>query len=145
MAYTRAKGQEVEIILVANGSPQRNITAIKSLECEFDLEILQEGYLGETTDRSDYVFKGMTGKLEAHIEGKDLLDLLKSIIDNARRRVAGTRINIKASLNLPDGTRPMIVMRDVSFGSTPVNFGGRAEYVAWNTNFRCDSPSIVTS
>ena len=119
----RIKGQEVEAILIVNGVPQTNITAIKSFEFAFQLEIQSEGYLGETTDRKDSVFKGIRGSMEMHLESQAVFELIRAIVDKARRREPGTRINLKATLNFPNGDRPRVIIPDCEFGEHQLLFG----------------------
>ena len=64
----RIKGQEVETLIVVDGAPRDTITDIRSFEFAFQTEIMSEGYLGETTERKDSIFKGIRGRLELHFE-----------------------------------------------------------------------------
>lgn len=124
----RAKGQETEVLLVLDGKVQNTITTIKSFEIAFQLEILKEGYLGETTDRRDEIFRGVRGKLELHINNQDIFDLVQSVVDRAQRRTSGVKVNVKSTINFPNGQRPRIIIPDVSFGEVPLNFAGRSDY-----------------
>lgn len=139
----RIKGQEVEAILVVNGAPQLSTTDIKSFELTLQLEILSEGYLGETTDRKDSVFKGIAGSLELHVENQEFLRLFQAIVDKARRRTPGTRINLKATLNFPNGDRPRVLIPDVEFGELPLNFGSRTDYGAITLSFEASSMQVL--
>lgn len=124
----RIKGLEVEAILVADGVVQDTITDVRSFEVAFQTEILREGYLGETTDRRDEVFRGVRGRMELHFENRDVFTLFAKIVDRARRRTPGTRINIKATLNFPNGQRPKVIINDAFFGELPMNFASRTDY-----------------
>lgn len=124
----RVKGQETEVLLVLDGKVQNTITTIKSFEIAFQLEILKEGYLGETTDRRDEIFRGVRGKLELHINNQDIFDLVQSVVDRAQRRTSGVKVNVKSTINFPNGQRPRIIIPDVSFGEVPLNFAGRSDY-----------------
>lgn len=139
----RIKGQEVEAILVVNGAPQLTTTDIKSFELTLQLEILSEGYLGETTDRKDSVFKGIAGSLELHVENQEFLKLFQTIVDKARRRTPGTRINLKATLNFPNGDRPRVLIPDVEFGELPLNFGSRTDYGAITLSFEASNLQVL--
>lgn len=139
----RIKGQEVEAILVVNGAPQLTTTDIKSFELTLQLEILSEGYLGETTDRKDSVFKGIAGSLELHVENQEFLKLFQTIVDKARRRTPGTRINLKATLNFPNGDRPRVLIPDVEFGELPLNFGSRTDYGAITLSFEASNMQVL--
>lgn len=139
----RIKGQEVEAIMIVDGVPQDTITDIRSFEFAFQTEILREGYLGETTDRRDSIFKGIRGKFELHIENEDVFNLFVSIVDKARRRTPGTRINVKSTLNFPNGDRPRVLIPDVEFGEMPFAFGGRSDYGSVTLEFEASEAQII--
>lgn len=124
----RVKGQEVEIVTLVNGEPQDGLLFARSIEFAFKTDILQEGYLGETTDQYDSVFRGIRGRVEFHFNNAAPFSLIATVVDKARRREAGTRINIKSTVNFPGGTRARVLFRDVEFGELPINFGSRSDY-----------------
>lgn len=131
----RLKGQETEVMLVVDGTPQATITTIKSFEMTWQLEKSSEGYLGETTDRKDAFFKGISGSIDMHIENQDIFGLIVKIVDKARRRTPGTKINIKTTLNFPNGDRPRLMIPNVEFGDIPLNLGGRGEFASVKLDF----------
>ncbi len=116
------------MVVILDGVPVSSLAAVKDLSFEFKLELLQEGYLGETTDRYDSIFKGIAGDLSVDMSDPDVFNLVTSLVDKARRRVPGVKVNIKATLNFPSGRRARVTIRDAEFGGIPVNFGGRANY-----------------
>ncbi len=124
----RIKGLEVECVIVVDNVPESNTTAIKSFEITLKQDILTEEYLGEKSTRKDAIFKGLDGKMELHAENGEFLKLFKKITDKSTRRVPGIKINIKATLNFPNGERPIILIQDVEFGDLPLAFGSRADY-----------------
>ena len=140
----RIKGQEVEIVVLDNGEPVQNLTTARSLEVAWKTEQLQEGYLGETTDRYDTIYKGIRGRVEFHFSGPQIFDLIKSIVDKARRRTPGQKINIKATLNFPDGSRARIVIPDAEFGEMPVSFGDRTSYGTFSLDFGASDARSLT-
>jgi hypothetical protein len=136
MAGERIKGQEVEVMLVIGGRPYNNITAVRSMEVNFDGEIKQEGYLGESTDRFDSVFKGFKGSIELHIESRDALDMAMALTNVSRRRLANVQVNIRATFNFPNGARPArLVLVNAVFGAFPFSIGGRSEYGSLKLDF----------
>lgn len=141
----RIKGQEVSVLLIVDNVQQDTITDIKSFEVTFMTEILTEGYLGETTNRKDEIFNGVSGKMELNFENQDIFALFTSIIDRARRRTPGTQINVKAALNFPNGQRPKIYLNDVSFGALPMSFGSRSDYGTVSLDFEAPDARIVTT
>lgn len=116
---------------------------MRSFELAFQTEILREGYLGETTQRRDEIFNGIRGKMELHFENQAVFGLFASIVNRARRREPGVRINIKAALNFPNGERPVVNIPNVFFGEMPVNFGSRADYGAISLEFEAESATVV--
>lgn len=139
MAEQRIKGQETEVLFIANGVPQDNLTAVRSFEIAAQMEILREGYLGETTDRRDDVFRGIRGRMEIHLENESILNLWTTIVDRARRREPNIRINVKSVLQFPNGQRPIIVLPDVFFGELPMTFPDRGSYLTSTFDFEADT------
>ncbi len=135
MADQRIKGQEVEIILIEENVPLTTISNVKSFEMAAQLEILKEGYLGETTDRRDSVYRGFRGKMEVHFDNRDVLDLIRRLIDKARRRTPGARVNCKVTFVFPSGGRVRLVLKDLAFGEVPIGFGGRTDYGTISLDF----------
>lgn len=145
MAETRIKGQEVEICIVSGNTPLETITDIRSFELTAQLEILREGYLGETTDRRDEIYKGVKGRMELHFENDDIVALTRQIIDRARRREPGLKINIKATLVFGNGDRPRINIPNAFFDAIPMNFSGRGEYGVVTLDFEAEDYSVVST
>ncbi len=131
----RLKGQEVELMLVEDNVPLTTIADVRSFEITAQLEILREGYLGETTDRRDTVYRGFHGRMELHFENRDVLDFIRRIIDKARRRTPGTRVNAKATFVFPGGDRVRLVFKDLAFGEVPIGFGSRTDFGTISLDF----------
>lgn len=131
----RIKGQEVEVLVVVNGAPKTNMTSIRSFEVTLNTEVMSEGYLGETTERKDSIFKGISGRIELHFDNQEVMKVYQAIVDKARRRTPGVKINIKATLNFPGGQRPRVMLPDVEFGPMPLNFSSRSEYGSATLDF----------
>ncbi len=145
MALQRIRGEEVEVVLLVDGVTQGTITAIKSFEMSYQLEIKSEGYLGEKTDRKDSVFKGIKGKLAVNLESKEIFTVIQKIVDKAQRRVPGTVINIKAALNFPNGDRVRIIIPAAEFGEIPLNFAGRTEYGETSFDFEAANARTIST
>jgi hypothetical protein len=101
------------------------------------------GYLGETTNRKDSVFKGVKLDLEMHSTNGKTFDVIQAMIDKARRRTPGTVINIKASLVWPNGDVVRVTFPDVAFGDFPVNVGSRTDYITFKMDGACSEARIV--
>lgn len=139
----RIKGQEVELLFILNSKPQQNITDIKDLEIVANLEILSEGYLGQTTEQKDSIFTGISGKCTLHYATQDILKFAASLIDKARRRTPGTAVNVKATLNFPNGQRPRVMLPNCEFGEIPMNFGSRKDYGSIGLSFQASEVSFI--
>lgn len=139
----RAKGQEVEIVTLVNGEPRDNLTFARSIEFAFKTEQLQEGYLGETTDRYDSIFRGVRGRVEFHFNDSAPFALVNDLVNKARRREAGTRVNIKSTVNFPSGRRARVFFRDVEFGELPFNFGSRSDYGTFQIEWGCSDAQVL--
>lgn len=139
----RIKGQEVSVLAIVNGNVQAALTDVRSCEFAAQMEILREGYLGETTDRRDDIYRGVRGRMEIHFESSDVFAFWRTVIDRARRQVAGVRINIKATLNFPDGDRPILVLQDVYFGELPMTFGSRSDFGTASLEFEAQDFTVV--
>lgn len=139
----RIKGQEVELIFVEDNTPLTGVADVRSFEMEAQLEILSEGYLGETTDRKDSVYKGFSGRTELHFENRDVIDLARRLIDKARRRTGGTRINMKVTLVFPEGERVRVLLKNLEFGAIPLGFGSRADYGTITLAFEGEDFNVI--
>lgn len=142
----RIKGQEVRLTMT---SPTGTVDSIgqggvKSFDIEFKTKILDEGYLGETTNRKDDIFEGVSGRLEAHLDRQAYFQLVQQVIDRAQRRLpADARFNMIATLQFPNGNRPRILIEDVFFGPMPLNAGSRDEFVTVNLEFEAAGGRIL--
>lgn len=134
---TRVKGQDVEIVILLNGEPLRSLNFARNVDFTYKLELQQEGYLGETTDRYDSVFKGIEGNIEFHFDNSAPLALVTAAVNKARRREPGTQTNIKCTMAFPSGRRARVVLRDVEFGAMPISFGSRTDYGTFKIAFGC--------
>lgn len=139
----RVKGQEVEIVVLIDGEPQSNFGFAQSIDFTFMTERKQEGYLGETTDRFDTVFKGVEGKTSHHFDSPVVFNIIRDIINKARRREPGTQFNLRATLAFPSGQKARIVFRDVEFGALPISFGSRTDYGKFSLDFACSEAQIL--
>lgn len=143
MPDQRIKGQEVELVIVEDNEPLTTISDIRSASITGSLEVLTEGYLGETTDRRDDIYRGFSGDLEVHFENRDILDFARRLIDRARRREPGVTINIKMTLQFPNGQRVRVVLKDVFFGEIPIGFPSRSDYGTVSLSFEGSDFSVI--
>jgi hypothetical protein len=144
MSAQRIKGQEVSISIILDGSLQTRIDTIQSADIEFEMELLEEGYLGETSDRVDSVFKLVSLTLEGHVNSQAYLELADAIVKRAQRRVGGAvRIDVVGSFAFPNGDFPSLLLPDVQFDSIPLSIGGRNEFVSITLTGKSSSYKII--
>ena len=132
MPSYRVRGQEVSVQVVQNGKIVAELTDVKSFDVEFQMDVMKEGYLGEFTDRRDDMFKGISGKIEFHIENNAPFDFINAIVQRSQSRVKGTQFNVQSTINLPNGQVKRLLVNDIFFRNVPVNVSGRSDYVTYS-------------
>jgi hypothetical protein len=132
MPSYRVRGQEVSVQVVQNGKIVAELTDVKSFDVEFQMDVMKEGYLGEFTDRRDDMFKGISGKIEFHIENNAPFDFINAVVQRSQSRVKGTQFNVQSTVNLPNGQVKRLLVNDIFFSSIPVNVSGRSDYVTYS-------------
>ena len=132
MPSYRVRGQEVSVQVVQNGKIVAELTDVKSFDVEFQMDVMAEGYLGEFTDRRDDMFKGVSGKIEFHIENNAPFDFINAIVQRSQSRVKGTQFNVQSTINLPNGQVKRLLVNDIFFSNVPVNVSGRSDYVTYS-------------
>jgi hypothetical protein len=133
----RLKGQEIVATVLVNGVEQISLHDVKSLSITPNLDVLEEGYLGETTNRFDEIFKGVKIELEVHTEDEGVFAFIEAVKNRAQRRTPGTTINIQTTLQYANGQRPRIVLKDVFFADSPFNVGSRSDYASLKLSGSC--------
>jgi len=132
MPSYRVRGQEVSVQVVQDGKIVAELNDVKSFDVEFQLDVMTEGYLGEFTDRRDDMFKGVSGKIEFHIENNAPFDFINAVVQRSQSRVKGTQFNVQSTVNLPNGQVKRLLVNDIFFSSIPVNVSGRSDYVTYS-------------
>ncbi len=128
MPAQRIKGQEVQIVIVRDGSLEDTLTDIQNFNMEDDIELIQKGYLGEPSDRYDEVFKGTKFDFEIHTHSQDYLAFTQAIRDRAQRKTPDTIFNITAVFSYPNGDTPTRLLPDCHFGPIGDKVGSRGDY-----------------
>jgi hypothetical protein len=72
-----------------------------------------------------------------------VFNVIAAIVNRARRRTPGVKINIKTTLNFPSGRSALIVLRDVSFGAIPLDFGARTDFGTIKLEFACSDGQVI--
>ena len=139
----RIKGQEVSLRIFINNVEQVSMVDVRSFELSAQLELKTEGYLGETTNRRDEIYNGVRGRMELHFEDAGVFTFMRSVIDRARRRTPGTRIDANATLSFPSGQKARVNFPDIFFGEIPTNFSSRSDYGAITVDFEAQDFSVI--
>jgi len=144
MPAQRIKGQEVSIAITVDGALQTQIDTVQSAEIEFELDLMEEGYLGETSDRVDSVFKLIRVNVQGHTNSQSYLELADAIAGRAQNRAGGiSQIDIIGSFAFPNGEFPSIVITDVFFEGIPFDIGGRDEFVGFTLSGKASDYKII--
>lgn len=142
---TRLKGQETQVAFVSANGTEESVADVKSCDIEFKRDILSEGYLGQTTEQKDDIFKGVGGKVEFHIRKAASLDLIRRMNEKTKKRLPGEQFDLVTTLTFPDGEKRRILIPDAKFGSIPISIGSRDDYVAVTFDFEADDGEILAA
>ena len=144
MPQQRIKGQETLITVQQDGVPKLRVDTISDTECIFELDILQEGYIGETSDRFDSIFKGMTVRVSGHMTNRQVIDIADAIAQRAQRRAGGAvRFDLTTTLVFPNGDIVSILVPDVHFQSVPITTGSREDYVGFSWEGKASEYELI--
>lgn len=141
----RIKGQEVSLNFVVAGQIVNSLTDIKSFDVNVDLETLEEGYLGQTSNQYDEVFKGISGKAQFNFSSPAVFLFVQAVLNRAQRREPGTQINIKATLNFPSGQRAQVLIPNAFFEAIPIGFAGRTEYGMLDLSYKASGITFLST
>lgn len=141
----RLLGQESFINLIRDGSIDKSFKAVVNYEFTDQLEILDEGYVGETTNRKDSIYNGTDFSMEAAMKDEKELELRTALIAKARRQIgAANRIDISFTLAFPNGASRNVTLLDCEFGNIGWSIGGRAEIVKSSWEGSCSETQTIT-
>lgn len=133
----RIKGQETVISFTNPQGDQEGLEDVLNFEAELDIEILQEGYLGETADRYDDIYHGVSGRVDLHLENTDYFRFTERVQDRAERRTAaGGVFTATSSFAFPNGQRARLTFEDIFFGALPLRAPSREEYVTVTVSWK---------
>jgi hypothetical protein len=137
MAEQRIRGEQVQFRISKGGVLQRTLTAVKSMTFTALVDQIKRGYLGETTERVDEIYKGVTIDAAFDTETPDAWDLISAIRNRAVARQYDTTTIITCSFvgNFTGGVRRRITVPDVKSGNLPIMVSSREEYVGQTLSF----------
>lgn len=141
----RIKGQEVVARFIKGGQVIEEITDIQDIEIEFQMDLLSEGYLGETTDRKDDVFRGVRGRFTIHTEDAKVLNFINDVVERARRKQPMFQVDLMAVFQYPSGQAPKILLPDCRFSAIPFGFASRTAYGTLSYEFETAEYKIIST
>ena len=145
MSGQRLKGQEVGLVLTRGNILEDTLTAVVDFNWTWQSEIKSQGYLGEKFNRKDSTYMGVKGDLAFHSFSERWLRMVLGLIAFQQRKDPNLVVNISATLNYPNGDRPMITIPAVVFGEIPVTVSGRADYVGKKLSFEGETADVAFS
>lgn len=138
MAEQRLKGQEVQVQVIQGGQLSDAFTAVASFNDNMKMEVLEQGFLGETTNRHDDIFNGFEGTLSMQVSNQRWMTFQASIKARAKREQPDIVFNMVRTDFYPNGDTPSRTYQDVKFGAEPSNIASRGDYVTVDIPFSCD-------
>ena len=136
----RLKGEDTVITFTGPDGSEDGLSDISSFEAELQFDILKEGYLGETTDRRDDIFRGVTGSIDINISSADYFRFTQRVQDRAENRgAAGGQFDAQVSFNFPSGERVRLSFENIFFGNLPISASDRASYVSATISWECEN------
>lgn len=121
-----------------DGALEAELTDIQNFNAEFMTEQIEQGYLGEKTNRHDEFYKGTKGDFEMHHHSQDWFTFVNAILDRAKRNTPDVVFNISAVFAFPNGETPTILFPDAHFGPLPLNISARGDYAKTKLDFVVD-------
>lgn len=124
-----------------------SFTTFKSINFRYDLQAISVGYLGETTERKDDIFKGVSGTLEMDVQDPEYLYFLDFLMKRAQRKLdlASSRVNVTASFNFPSGATPKLLIRGLAFDASELASSGRDAYVGLSLPYQSEEPRLIAA
>lgn len=141
----RIKGQEVAILITQDGALQDTLVDIQNFNLESQFEIKSQGYLGEKTNRKDFIYNGCKFDMELHLHKQDWFNFQQSLKDKAQRTNPDSQFNITGVFSFPNGDTPTVLIPDASFGSNPTSISSRGDYVKVKLEGEADDFTATTS
>ena len=141
----RIKGQEVSVLVVRDSVLEDTFSAIKDFEIDTQFETKSVGFLGEKTNRKDYIFNGGKFSFTLQLHKQDYFNFWKSAVAKAKRETPDVIFNITSVLSFPNGDTPTILLADVVFGPLPLKAPARGDYVDVKVEGECEEITVTLS
>jgi len=135
----RIKGLECSLACTTpDGSQEDIFDDVLEAELNIDMEILERAYLGQTGQKFDDLFKGISGNAKFHMEGLTYFKFTEKVQDRATRRTPADGVfSLTFTLNFPSGARARLTAEDIFFGPLPMKVPKQEEYIEGAIDFKC--------
>src|SRR5512147_918828 len=84
-ADPRLRGQDIVLRILQDGALVDELQAVGSFNDEVKLEIKEDGFLGEPTNRYDQILNGYGGDLEVQVNSPSYLTFVASVEAKGKR------------------------------------------------------------
>lgn len=133
----RIKGRDVEVRVIRAGGIESSLTAVRSFDWQYDIDVQKEGYLGETADRLDEDYKGVSGNLSLHVEDGAAFDFLQDLADRSQRRIPTFKVTLFATCDFPNGDSRRVMFADCFFATPKVTASGKSAFLEIPLSWSC--------
>ncbi len=141
----RIRGENVQVKIIEGGKDiLLGDRAVVSLEYTPQQEITSTGFLGETTERKDEVYRGVTGTLTLQMSDGTATDFVRRLNDRARRAVPAFSVQIVATEVYPSGDTRVLLFPDVQFGPQAKRYASRDAYGQVELPWACNDYKVLT-
>lgn len=139
----RLRGQEVQLLVLDGANRVEEIKAIGSYDVSSQLEIQQDGFIGETTDEYDFIYSGEKGSFKFQIHNAKWTKFRERIVAKARRIQPTLTFNIVRIQLFADGSSVTSTYVNVAFGEFAESGGSRKDFVSLNLPFACSEVDVL--
>ncbi len=141
----RLTGQEISVLILQNGNVINTIDSISSFNETVALELKEDGFLGEPTNRFDDILNGFGGDFEAQTTNANFIQLQLACIERATRRQPGLTFNVVRVDLYPNGDTAIYTYVNVFWGEQPTSVGSRGDYVKYKASFKCSDRTVLNN
>jgi hypothetical protein len=140
----RLKGQEIQFRVLQDNTLLDALTATGGVKEEMQLEMKEDGFIGETTDRYDEVFKGWKVDMSnMQVFSADWARFQQAVEQRARRITPGTIFNAVRVDSYSDGSQVIYTYTNLTFGPIPTDAAGRTEFVKVSLSMGCSERDVA--
>ncbi len=124
----RILGEEITVNIVRGGVLETTLTSVMSFNSKEELELKKTGYLGETADRVDQVYKSSDFDMNLHLTTADFFAFKKAVREKAQRKTPNLVFNISRNMFFSNGQTVTSTWADCAFGPFEEKASSRADY-----------------